>query len=214
MKSIIQEASSIVKAVEKGWEKAGKPAEFTIKVYEEPQKNFIGMTTKPAKIGIFFQEVVIPMAKSAEESRRSAPARRERSAEKPVQAQRSPRVQQPRQESQTQVHTQEKRTTSPARPLTEKRTQSAQQNSWSPEMIEIIKNWLNGALASLGRQGLDFSVEVELDTLKLSFNEPVLPDKSKDKILFRSFAFLLMQTLRNKMRNRLRGLKIMLVPAK
>ena len=56
MKSLMEEASSISKAIEKGWTNAGKPKEFTIKIYEEPQKNFIGMTTRPAKIGIFFSE--------------------------------------------------------------------------------------------------------------------------------------------------------------
>ncbi len=56
MKSIMEEASSVGKAIEKGWTNAGKPNEFSIKVYEEPEKNFIGMTVKSAKIGIFFTE--------------------------------------------------------------------------------------------------------------------------------------------------------------
>ena len=71
MKSIMEEASSIMKAIEKGWASAGQPKEFTIKVYEEPQKNFLGMTTRPAKIGIFFTELPTPKpaAKKAESSR-------------------------------------------------------------------------------------------------------------------------------------------------
>ena len=44
MKSIMEEASSVAKAIEKGWQRAGKPQEFTVKVFEEPQKNFIGLT--------------------------------------------------------------------------------------------------------------------------------------------------------------------------
>ena len=56
MKSIMEEASSVIKAIEKGWIQAGKPQEFTIKVFEEATKNFIGMTVRPAKIAIFFQE--------------------------------------------------------------------------------------------------------------------------------------------------------------
>ena len=59
MRSIIQESSSITKAIEQGWEKAGKPKEFTIKVYEEEEKNFLGITTRSAKIGIFFEERII-----------------------------------------------------------------------------------------------------------------------------------------------------------
>ena len=54
MKSIIEQASSIMKAIEKAWDQAEKPKEFSIKVFEKEERNFFGMTTKPAKIGIFF----------------------------------------------------------------------------------------------------------------------------------------------------------------
>ena len=56
MKSIIEEASSISKAIENGWLKAGKPKEFSVKIFEEPKKNFFGITIKSAKIGIFFSD--------------------------------------------------------------------------------------------------------------------------------------------------------------
>lgn len=54
MKSVIQEASSLMKAIEKGWEKAGSPNEFTVKVLEQAERNFIGLTTKQAKVCILF----------------------------------------------------------------------------------------------------------------------------------------------------------------
>ena len=59
MKSIMEEASSIIKAIEKGWTNRRQPKEFTIKIFEEPQKNFIGMTTKPAKLHLFFLKLRI-----------------------------------------------------------------------------------------------------------------------------------------------------------
>src|SRR3990172_4990164 len=54
MKSIIEQASSIMKAIEKAWNQAEQPKEFSIKIFEKEERNFFGMTTKPAKIGIFF----------------------------------------------------------------------------------------------------------------------------------------------------------------
>jgi hypothetical protein len=54
MKSIIQEASTLTKAIEQGWIKAGKPQLFSVKIMQEPNKNFIGITTKNAKVVIFF----------------------------------------------------------------------------------------------------------------------------------------------------------------
>ncbi len=56
MKSVIEEGPSIAKAIEQGWIKAGKPKEFSIKIFQEPKKNFFGMTTTIAKVGIFFRD--------------------------------------------------------------------------------------------------------------------------------------------------------------
>lgn len=58
MKSIVEEASSIAKALEKAWTRAGKPAQFSVKVFELPEKNFFGLTTKQAKVGIFFENII------------------------------------------------------------------------------------------------------------------------------------------------------------
>lgn len=66
MKSVVEEASSIVKAIDKAWVRAGKPREFSVKVFEEPQRNFFGLTVKSAKIAIFFG--VEPSHEKAHES--------------------------------------------------------------------------------------------------------------------------------------------------
>ncbi len=58
MKSIIEQASSIGKAVEKAWERAEYPQEFSVKIFQEAERGFLGFTSKPAKVGIFFQEVI------------------------------------------------------------------------------------------------------------------------------------------------------------
>ncbi len=56
MKSLVEEASSVFKALEKAWEHAGKPESFSVKIFELPEKNFFGFTKKNAKVGIFFEE--------------------------------------------------------------------------------------------------------------------------------------------------------------
>ncbi len=56
MKSLVEEASSVVKAIEKAWNRAGNPETFSIKVFETPETNFFGFTKKSAKVGIFFSE--------------------------------------------------------------------------------------------------------------------------------------------------------------
>lgn len=58
MKSVIQEGSSLVKAIEEGWKKAGKPTEFSVKIYQEAEYGFLGLGTKKnAKVCIFFEEM-------------------------------------------------------------------------------------------------------------------------------------------------------------
>ncbi len=57
MKSLIEEATSVEKAIEKAWTRAGKPHTFSVKIFEEPETNFFGfLTKKSAKVGIFFDE--------------------------------------------------------------------------------------------------------------------------------------------------------------
>ena len=59
MKSVVAEASTIAKAIELAWQKAGQPKEFLIKVFQEPQRNMFGLTKTSAKIGIFFDDAAI-----------------------------------------------------------------------------------------------------------------------------------------------------------
>ncbi len=61
MKSVIQEASSLTRAIEQGWLKAGKPTLFSVKIIQEPSKNFIGMTTQTAKVVVFFGRFDTPI---------------------------------------------------------------------------------------------------------------------------------------------------------
>ena len=57
MKSIIEQGASIGKAIQKAWDRAEQPKEFSVKVFEGPKRGFLGFNSKPAKVGIFFQEV-------------------------------------------------------------------------------------------------------------------------------------------------------------
>lgn len=54
MKSMLHEASSVTKAVQKAWENSGKPREFTINVLELGETNFFGFSKRPAIVSITF----------------------------------------------------------------------------------------------------------------------------------------------------------------
>jgi predicted RNA-binding protein Jag len=55
MKSILQEANSIERAIDKAWNEAGKPKEFTIRVLDEGERNFLGLSRRPAIVSIFYK---------------------------------------------------------------------------------------------------------------------------------------------------------------
>ena len=68
----MEEASSIAKAIETAWNRAGQPTEFSVKVLELPQTSFFGLkTSKSAKVAFFFNEatVTVKVKESAPQQR-------------------------------------------------------------------------------------------------------------------------------------------------
>ena len=57
MKSVVAQSSTLAKAVEEAWNKAGRPEEFFIKILEEPTNGFLGFRAKKAKVGLFFKSL-------------------------------------------------------------------------------------------------------------------------------------------------------------
>src|SRR3990167_7298225 len=57
MKSVVVEASTVAKAIELAWQKAGKPEEFFIRILQEHTSGFLGFGAQKAKIVFFFKNV-------------------------------------------------------------------------------------------------------------------------------------------------------------
>jgi predicted RNA-binding protein Jag len=195
MKSIVEEASSVVKAIEKGWALAGKPNEFSVKVFEVEQKNFLGMTTKSAKIALFYTEKVEKQNGpkfSGNEQRHHA----KKDVRQPVKKEQTPRNE-----------------TAQQRPLQKQeapKKEQVQKEAWTPEMILFCEQWLKQTLANMNMADQTFSLDAKNYYLKINFDKSLLADTEKEKLLFRSFAHLIMQSLRNKFKKGFRGFKIIL----
>ena len=231
MKSIIEEASSVAKAIEKGWAEAGKPQEFSIKVFEEATKNFIGMTTKSAKVAIFYDErtpIVGEKPKAtpiqSQKNLRKAPLREpvkpatrptaQRQGYEAAQPQRTaaPAIRKPdvRQEPRSaegqarpqQAARAELRPTAPQEPRV--------RETWNDEMVGLAKTWVTETTALIGKGSVPFTVEASNYYLKIEFDGPLFDNEDKDRAVFRSFAYLIMQSLRNKFKKSFRGFKVVL----
>lgn len=227
MKSVMQEASSLAKAIEQGWEKAGKPAEFSIKILEEAQKNFIGMTTRSAKVAIFFDEK--PAARETQQ--RNAPASRPQ--RKPAPASREQREQReqrepvtharplPQREPRAQALAPER---APKPVITQEVNAHADEAAkprqskqfaplWNDEMVTLTHDWVKDTLKTMHLDGIAFTVQPQNFHLRIVFDKPLLGDTGKEKQLFASFSTLILETLKGRFRMGFRGHKIVLTHA-
>lgn len=202
MKSILQEASSIAKAIEQGWVKAGKPQEFSIKILEEPQHNFIGITTRSAKVALFFNEKPVKPEFTAKPKTKGYRAE--------MQQQQQPREQQVEaveHERTVQSH-QEPRETAQRPPV---RRPEAQ---WNDQMIAYARQWLLHVLEVMHKEHITFTIEPQTFYLKITLSEPIFSEREKEKHLLASFALLLLETLKKQFKTGLRGHKIVLTHAR
>ncbi len=205
MKSIMQEASSLMKAIEQAWTTAGKPQEFTVKILEEAQKNFIGLTTRSAKIALFFGEK--QTAKIHEPKQRQP---RYQHA-KEVREEREPREQREPREYREKRHT-EQQENQPAQRAEQPRQQRMQQPLWTEEMVDFSKNWMSENLAIMHKH-ISFTIEPQNFHLRITLSSPILDQHDKEKHLLASFSLLLIETLKKNFRSALRGHKIVLTHA-
>lgn len=178
MKSIIEEASSISKAIENGWIKAGKPKEFSVKIFEEPVKNFFGLTVKSAKIGIFFQELKSKAQNIKEDYSEGI---------------------------SLEINKEVKKIFGVDKGINKAR---ATQQIWSQQMVNTVNNWLNEIFENLVNKKIDFSIIPNSFKLNINISSAIFDDKNKEKKLFSNLAILIMQMLKKQYRRPFKGYRI------
>jgi len=234
MKSIIEEASSIIKAIEKGWLRAECPEQFSVKVLEDAETGFLGLrTTKSAKIALYFED---KQDKRDSGSAKNKPRHHdERSNQTPRRASghqspsekndsdRSRNPKRPHLDDKEKNNKIKPTNSGQLRPIENKNTENktiepkkAPKNLadtadlWSPEMIAVAQEWLRTTLQLMDLSTAQFTVSPSRYHLKVEFAKPLFADPEQERLLFRSYAYLLMQTLRNKYKRPLRGFKVIL----
>lgn len=200
MKSIMQEASSVAKAIEKAWISAGRPQEFSVKVFEEAKKNFIGFTTQSAKIGLFFNEKSSSPRDHGEHGREKAQAKNQANARNPIHPKKHESL--------------IKKNESPSFAKEEHDEHAGEDRViWTPDMVEKATEWINGTLVAMSLSGISFACNVEHYTLTVTFADALLANSHDEKQLFKSFSFLMLQALKRTFKRPLRGFKISLTRA-
>jgi len=188
MKSIMEEASSLAKAIENAWNRAGKPPSFSIKIFQDAEKNFFGLTTKKAKIALFFNEGS-EFTQAFDKSKQPAKKGVRTTAVQPTPSKIT------RQPKKFEQHKDEIK-------------QPASLITWSDDMVSTINQWVSTYLQIQGLPNILFTVTPAGQHLTLHFESPLTTDRNKEHGLFSSLAHLLLTSLKQKFKSELRGLRI------
>ncbi len=198
MKSIVEEASSIAKAIEKAWARAGKPEEFSVKIFEDAEKNFFGFTTKSAKIAIFFQNSSHDTQSSSHRYQKNRDHQSQpRDNKKPT----------PSQPKHTAHPQQQKQASIPSAQHTTNKPQF-ERLVWNDELINSAKTWVHDCLSLLGLNHISFDMTSNGNLLKIELSAPLTQEKNKERYLFKSIAHLILESLSQQFKKNVKGLKI------
>ncbi|MCK5632171.1 hypothetical protein KAH94_00310 [bacterium] len=202
MNSIVQEASSIAKAVEQAWKKAEEPHKFSVRIFQNAEKNFLGMTSQPAKIALLFEPKDIKDEYKKNDTQKNIQKQKDRIEKPSPKRFVKPQVKQPSQPINKNI--------APKTPTINKESKQQTRELWNDEMVAIARNWMKDILIKMRREDITFTTENKRYHLRFIFNKPLADTDDKQKNVFRNFAHLTMQTVRNRLKKQLRYHKVVI----
>jgi predicted RNA-binding protein Jag len=221
MKSMLHEAASIIKAIEKAWTESGKPAEFTVKILEKGEKNFLGMSKRPAIVSITYGSSFNPVDR---------PKNKDFAQHRPLKRAQASNFNQVKEQSRDRqipqkvgVRDEQRRYESPLN--SNQSGLEAQQNSvskdkekeldreiqtWNNEMADYCSANLKDILAILKIESM-FVAKINNKNLVITFDKNITSSVIEDlKSFFASLAHILMQLLKRKYKKRFKGIQIII----
>ncbi len=206
MKSVIAQASSISAAIKQAWTDAGMPTEFTVKVLDFGEKNFLGFQKRPAVVSVLYVAY-----------KQSAPSK----ADKVKQVAAKPRPQQNARQKTTSAPSRTSSTrTRPDRARLDRnrpdRTQSVKENTpqeerefWAEPLQNDLTAWLKELTSSM-KITIPFKTDVEKKTLTVTFEQNLMEAREDERYLFSGLSFLLIQFLKKKHKKKFQGYRLLI----
>lgn len=227
MKSLIEEASTIGKAIEKAWERAGKPQSFSIKVFENPEYGFLGITKRYGKVALFFEEAVThePVKKNTHPSadpKKNKFAKPEQKNENIVRAKEKQKKESATfagkneaehvQASGLKNQKEKKTSTFPVEIDHAKETLKKQhpQYVWTDGMVAHANGMIKEMIHLLGRADIHFTLQNEHPNLKVIFNGLLVNEANKEYAFYKHFAHIIITSLRTKFKTEFKHLRLVL----
>lgn len=238
MKSIIEEASTITKAIDACWERAGKPKEFSVRILEEPEKSFWGFTTKPAKVALLFEDKKIASSHSRHKDSRPAgrkphaahdatdnftPSSSTSRSEQREQRndQRTEQRLEQRPEQREQRNDQRRQAPKPAQPAhqapkkehhVEAKEPSAPATPpvevWNQDAVNAALAWMRTTLDFMDFNHVTMESTIAGSKLRIQLSEQIFENKQTEKQFFSSSAHLTVEMIKNKVKKNMRNAHI------
>lgn len=212
MKSMLHEASSIIKAIQKAWELSGKPESFSVKVLEKGEKGLFGFFTKrPAIVSITYDNKPITNTRS---NNRPTHADNKEAQRQTIQRKEKDK---PSNNNIRQLDPQRNKSNTSASSINTSMHQQSQKDAiaqeqamWTPELASNITQWLTELVSVIDASNVNFTSRIEGKSLHITFEKPVIAQRDAERSLFISFAYLLIQALKKKCKKKLRGFHLVI----
>jgi len=217
---MLHEASSVSRAIEKAWADAGNPTEFTIKILETGEKNFLGLSKRPAIVSITYEPKRQPVrqpdfGKSLE---RRVPAGAAKNI--PGKLGKSPSF-----DTQNRVRPLPKREPTkpqPSKPVQPKgEVKEAEKNvveqgeffTWQEEWVVFVSGQLKELLKLWGAKQ-EFTTKVDKRILTITLEEHLHDNPLEERNVFVSFSYLLVQFFKRYYKKKFRGFQLIITTKK
>ena len=213
MRSILLEASSIERAIDKAWNEAGKPREFTIKVHDEGEKNFFGFSRRPARLSILY------VPQRDENSLRNSRSRSSRNNSERRMSDRRPQNDSCRsndrndrndRNERSDRRSSSSRSSAPRDRDTDTRSSSpSHSNDWRGEWEKYVITTVRDIVKLMGIT-VPFEAKRDDKMLTLTFKKALLQDPEEQHMLFASLSYLSIQFLKRHYKNRFLGYRVLI----
>lgn len=179
MKSILQEDSSVIKAIAKAWNQSGKPSTFTINILNVEEKGLFGFLKRPAIVSIVYD----PIKMTVYEKRTSVVSNKPIPKNKII----------PKKVISRSVQNKKK----PVSKVIKESKIKKNQILWKDEFVSYVKLSFNDILKIMGFR-VAFTISVENKMLNIFLDTKILKDAEDEKMFFISISNILMQFLKRK----------------
>ena len=182
MKSILQEDSSVCKAITKAWNSCQRPSEFSVNILSVEERNLFGFIKKPAVVSISYLPEKRTLNIKKEENR-------------------TQKVLMPNKKQVQYNEKFDKKNEQVKFGSFNKNIQDAPVIIWKKEYLDFVEKSLKDILHIIGFNA-DFNITVDNKMLNIFLDRRALKDLEDEKLFFISISTLLLQFLRKQFKKK------------